>query len=212
MDIGSVVSSGVAGAQALGGYFGQKEANRSNEAIAHHTSAANLASAREAMAFSGQQAKEQMRFQERMSSTAMQRMVKDYKKAGINPLLGLSGGGSSSPAGAAGSGTAATAQGYDHQNEYSQIGPSIASAIEGKRLSMNIARQKEELALMRSQKNNVDMDTVVKSKDIPKADMINKAYIYGNKVLESLKNNASKTMDQNLNQLKQESIKLRKKP
>lgn len=71
----SLVLAGVSGAVS---YLGGREAN-----------AANQASARE-----------QMAFQERMSSTAHQREVADLKAAGLNPILSANAG-SSTPAGAA---------------------------------------------------------------------------------------------------------------
>jgi hypothetical protein len=58
--------------------FGQSSANRTNRRIA----------------------REQMRFQERMSSTAYQRAMDDMRTAGLNPMLAYTQGGASTPTGA----------------------------------------------------------------------------------------------------------------
>jgi hypothetical protein len=57
------------------------------------------ASARETNQANKEQSREQMRFQERMSNTAYQRARADLTAAGFNPLLAVSQGGASSPAG-----------------------------------------------------------------------------------------------------------------
>lgn len=59
-------------------FFGAKEQNKANQAVAAS----------------------QMAFQERMSGTAYQRAVKDMRLAGINPMLAYSKGGATTPGGA----------------------------------------------------------------------------------------------------------------
>lgn len=89
-------------------------------------------------------AREQMKFQERMSSTAIQRATQDMRMAGINPMLAAHGG-ASTPGGA-------TA----HVDDV--LGPAVSSVQHARQL-------RSELELMRKQMRNVDAEADLKDQN-----------------------------------------------
>lgn len=140
--IGGPVGAGIG--MGIGGGIG---ANVDSEGAARDATAANITSAREAMAF-----------QERMSGSAHQREIADLKAAGLNPILSANAG-ASTP-----SGSSAQAQMPDIRN----VGEGAASsAISAIGLKLQAQKQAEEIGLIKAQKTKTQMDTAAVAADLP---------------------------------------------
>lgn len=119
---GALATSLIGGAASA---YGQYQANKENRKLA----------------------KEQMDFQERMSSTAHQRQVKDLRAAGLNPILSANSG-ASSPAGATATMENALEKG-------------VSSAIESRRLKKEMDAVDSQTSLNRAQESAAESQALL---------------------------------------------------
>lgn len=120
------------------------------------SSAMSLKGQREANAMNMQLAREQMSFQERMSSTAHQREVADLRAANLNPVLSAKYGGASTPSGAM------ATMVNPHQNTKIR-GLELASALS------NVAYQKELARGARADATLKEQETEMRTSKVGKA-------------------------------------------
>ncbi|AXH77599.1 MAG: DNA pilot protein [Microviridae sp.] len=128
--VGSVIGG-------LIGHEGQKDTNETNVALG----------------------REQMAFQERMSSSAYQRAVADMQKAGLNPMLAYSQGGASTPMGAMPQVQNAPAVGVASANQ-------VASSIQA---AQQVLQSQKQTELLDAQAQKTRSETMEKDLNTARA-------------------------------------------
>lgn len=144
----------------LGSFF-TNDTNRDNVAATNAANAANVAATNK---MSVEESARNREFQERLSSTAYQRVMKDMGQAGLNPILAYQKGGASSPSGSQAALTAPKAESYHSTN--------IAGEAVNTALAFRRAQQENEN--MKYTADNIQADTAKKisEENINKANLL----------------------------------------
>lgn len=125
--------------------------------------------------------REQMKFQERMSSTAHQRQVTDMKAAGLNPMLSANQTGASAPAG-----SMATMQAENNLD----TGSAISSAIETRKLAQDLKNLKAQEAQTKAQTRKANTETTLLKANEPVAELKNQLGRHVQKQVQTVKSSA----------------------
>lgn len=124
------------------------------------TAGASVWGAHSANRASRDSSREQMAFQERMSSTAHQRQMQDMQKAGLNPALAAKYGGASTPGGAS----------FTAQNEMSGLPESVTTGLSVARFKLEKAQTLSQIEMNAASAEKIRAETrmldVTRAKDL----------------------------------------------